>query len=83
MFPDKNFIKLKEHNDYLIALKILASYSRDDLINALSIAYVQLPYEEQLYVSSELRKMLYTVISLINLKITLVCFPELSKKQRF
>ncbi len=51
MFPDRKFVVLSEHSDIDIANSILSSYSTNDLINALSIAYVQLPYEEQLYVS--------------------------------
>jgi len=42
LYPDKQYIVFKEHNDAVIANKILSSYSTDDLINALSIAYVQL-----------------------------------------
>lgn len=52
LFPEKQFIVLKEHNDYDIAIRILASYTRETLINALSIAYVELPSDEQLYVSN-------------------------------
>ena len=52
MFPDKKFIVLSEHTDHLIALKILGSYSTQNLINAFSIAYVQLPAEQQGYVSN-------------------------------
>ena len=52
LFPEKQFIVLKEHNDYDVAIRILASYTRETLINALSIAYVELPSDEQLYVSN-------------------------------
>lgn len=52
LFPNKQYIVLKEHNDVDIANRILSSYNTNDLINALSIAYIQLPYEQQLYVSN-------------------------------
>ena len=50
--PDTKFIVLKEHNAVVIANSILSSYNTNDLINALSIAYLQLPSSEQTYVNS-------------------------------
>jgi len=52
LYPDKHYIVLKEHNDIEIASRILSSYNTNDLINALSIAYTQLSYEQQQYVSN-------------------------------
>lgn len=51
LYPNKIFIILSEHDHYAIATKILASYSTDDLINALSIAYIRLPADQQYYVT--------------------------------
>lgn len=52
MFPDKKYIVLKEHNDIVIANSILSSYNTNDLINALSLAYLQLTAHEQAYVNN-------------------------------
>jgi len=49
--PNKKYIVLEEHDDLTIASKILSSYNTETLINALSIAYAELPPGEQSYVT--------------------------------
>jgi len=52
LYPNKKFIVLSEHDHYAIATRILSSFSTNDLINALSIAYIQLPVDQQYYVKT-------------------------------
>jgi len=49
--PNKQYIVLEEDDDLTVASKILSSYSTETLINALSIAYLELPPDEQNYVT--------------------------------